>query len=577
MTQTISSNKFCPALNLFLFTLRKNSGFTAIATILTLILSPFYLLMQIGEMDERFVTNLLDFKQIFVVPAFLIAIGACGFFAILLYINFGFLYSKVSADAYNSMPISRVGLLISRFFACVISALIPLVAGYIGFFICANMENVSADMGYILQCFGFSALMLLLCGTFVFIFVIAGGTVLDSIISLAAASIGIPLITILIFGMCEDNLYGCVSVDYTMVRFISPFAFAIIRFSEFVNNPKWNTLLDGTTVTCVLALTLLFFVISLLLFKKRKAEAAGSAFAWKFAPFIIGFVVSFVCYFIMGAIFANDRLSIGFWVSGACGIVIGAVLYNLVTNRGFKKIKETVSVILITALGVVCMNAAIGLDVFGFETYIPAEKDIESIEVVYRGMVLDIENQKLITGLHKKIINDRPDSDYSNGNEYISITYTLKNNSRVARYYFLPTDFAKAYKTAIVNHEITAQLKRNFDNFAGKEFSLAGFYGDGNRWTVKLSRQEAEKLVKAYVLDLQSVSHNDLFGDKYNESDRIEISAYHVSDTQNKQDEVRMSTFSFAFRDYEAYKNFQEEFSLIDINARNIYKNEYEK
>ena len=43
MTQKISSNRFTPALNMFFFTLRKSLGFTAVATVLALILSPFYI------------------------------------------------------------------------------------------------------------------------------------------------------------------------------------------------------------------------------------------------------------------------------------------------------------------------------------------------------------------------------------------------------------------------------------------------------------------------------------------------------------------------------------------------------
>jgi len=44
MTQKIFCNKFCPTFNMLLFTLRKNLGFTAVATVLALILSPFYIM-----------------------------------------------------------------------------------------------------------------------------------------------------------------------------------------------------------------------------------------------------------------------------------------------------------------------------------------------------------------------------------------------------------------------------------------------------------------------------------------------------------------------------------------------------
>lgn len=571
MTQTIFSNKFCPALRLFAFTLQKNLGFTAIATVLTLILSPFYLMMQIGNMESLYVTELLNFNEIFIAPAFLIAIGVCAFFVVLLYINFAFLYSKVSADAFNSMPISRTGLMLSRFFACVVSALVPLVAGYIGFFITANMDNVVANMGYIWQGFGYSALMLLFCGTFMFIFVIAGGTVFDSLVSLASVSIGIPIIALLVFSMCEENLYGCVSVDYNYVRYISPFAFAILRFSDFAANPQNQTLLDLPTVITVIILTALFLGICWLLFKFRKAEAAGTAFAWKFAPFIIGLVVSIVCYFFMGAVFADDRLDIGFWLAGGVGILLGAGLYNVITNRGFKKIKESLAVIIAAVIGVVGMNLMVGFDTFGFESYVPKESQIESIDVSYRGMDMEIKNHKLITGLHQKIVNDRPNTEFDA--EYINIRYTLKNGKSVERVYFLPYEFAKAYKTAIVNHEMSGQLEREFAAFSGDSYRLSHRLEDGTRYVIDLERWEAKALVDAYVKDLTQVQHTQLFEGGYKEYETLEL----VCNNTNPEYENEYSPenyFHFVFRNCKFYDNFKEELSKIDFVERNLFKAE---
>lgn len=575
MTQTISSNKFCPAFNLFLFTFQKNAGFTAVATILALILSPFYLMMLIANMERYFVTELLDFHEIFPMPAFIIAIGACAFFVVLLYMNFSFLYSKVSADAFNSMPISRTGLILSRFFGCVASALIPLIAGYIGFFITANMDGVTSNMGYIWQSFGFSVLMLLFCGSFIFIFVVAGGTVFDSLVSLASVSIGIPIITLLIFGMCEDNLYGCISMDYTLVRFVSPFAFAIIKFSNFIIEPEINTLFDPESLITIIALTVIFFVAGWLLFKFRKAEAASTAFAWKFAPFIIGFVIAFVCYFFMGAIFADERFTPNFWLAGTVGIILGAILYNLVTNRGFKKIKESIAVIVAAIIGVVGMNLIIGLDAFGFESYVPNNSDVKSIKVSYRGMDLEIENTELITKLHQKIVNERP-KDTGVPSEYMSISYTLNNGEKVARAYILPYEFEKASKTAIVNHEVSGQLKKDFNSFKGDLLRLSGFFTDGSRYIINLTKTEAAALVEAYAKDLNLVQGNKLFSEEYIDNERINLEGYNT-DLASKEEDPIVSSFSFTFRDYEFYENFQNELAKIDLRARNSLTMQTEK
>ncbi len=576
MTQRTLSNKFCPTLNMFLFTLRKNVGFTAVATVLALILSPFYMMNLVDNQLEYFVTERMNYHEIFYPAAIILAVGATVFLVILLYINFSFLFSKSASDAFHSMPISRTKMLLSRFFASFVSSLIPVIAAYIGFVAVGCSQAVESNISVIVTAGFFTVFMMLFCGAFALLFIVTAGTAFDSIVSFCALNIGLPVIAALICSMCEDNLYGVASIDYVCAwQYTSTFAFALIKFIAYLQEPLMvNPFAWDVTVPVVL-LTVAFTVISIILYRRRKSETAGTAYAYKFVPVIIGTVVSVICYFILGAIFADDRMSVTFWLPGIIGAILGAVIYNLVINRGFKKIKSVWLPILIALVFVVSMTAGIAFDVLGFEDYVPESSDIANVNVNYRGMSMNFEDIELATDLHKLIARDKPkigsDSQYTEY-EYMHFTYTLKSGKVVERRYYVPFTFATAEKSEIIKTELTRELERQFNDCDAPEFSLEGQWGNNDYFNVTISRAEGENLIKAYVADLKATETKHLFRKEYNSIDTIHIYGSWASAAIENSDlkgSVIYSSFSFSFRNDSEYINFQKALSEIDIAARN--------
>ncbi len=585
MMQKTFCNRFTPALNMFFFTLRKNLGFTAVATVLALILSPFYMMSLVENQLEYFVTERIDFVEIFFPASIILAVGATLFLIILLYINFNFLYSKSASDAFHSVPITRTKMLLARFFASFVSSVIPVIAAYIGFIAVSLNPNVEGDISTITLTGLYTVFMMLFCGAFTLLFIITAGTVFDSLVAFAVLNVGLPIIVALICGMCEDHIYGIAYVDYTYYwQFTSPYLFALLKLIMYFEGDVALFPLGRTIVIAVL--TALCLTAAVLLYRRRKCESAGSAYSYKFVPFIIGTIVSVVCYFILGAIFANDRMDISFWIPGVIGAMLGAVLYNIVINRGFKNIKRAIAPVCVALVAIFSVTAGISFDVLGFEDYVPENSQIESVSVTYRGMEMEFENTELATNLHKLIVKDKPtvsDKKYTNPDgyvdtDYVYYSYTLINGTKVERRYLIPFTFATSEKAEIIRKELTRELKKQMDEYGGTEFSLDGNKA-GKYYNVTLTRQEGESLVNAYIADLSAADTERLFSEKYNSFDTIHIyGSWANADTQKTdyKDAVIYSSFSFSFRSDPEYTNFQNALSDIDIDARNRAE-EYEK
>ncbi len=590
MTQKIFSHKSIP-LNMFMFTAKKSLGFTAIATVLSLILSPFYIMSVLNDQSEGLTNGYVDFFSDSFFPAsVIVAIGTCAFLLVLLYINFSFLFNKSSSDAYHAMPITRAKLLITRFFASYICALVPLIAAYIGFVVVAADPIISADIFVMLKTGLFTAFMMLFCGAFTMLFIITSGTVFDSVVSFAVVNIGLPLIMFLILDMCETNLYGCVSLSYeTYIQYISPFAYALISLLSFLTSPHTVNCFAVLPSIAVALLTALLLLLSVILYKHRKSEKAGEAYAYKFMQYIIGTVVSIVCYFILGAIFANDRLEPFFWITGAIGAALGAVIYNAVTNRGFKKIRGAALSTVIALAVIFLATASVVFDFFGFENYVPKNNDIAEVSVTYRGMEMNMEDVTHATNIHKKIVAERPEeNEYTesgiyNGkvNEWVHFNYKLKDGTTTQRSYRIPFKFAVDEKTKIINNDLVKALEEEFSSFKGDEFTLEGNfdkYSDSDtRYVVTVTREEAESLIDAYIKDVSKAEADVLFSDNYYDTPTLHIHGSYVSSQymSGNNEYTEYDSFNFSFYCAEEYTHFQNALESIDMEARNEVSDEF--
>ena len=576
-----SSNKVNPFLNMMLFTFKKNLGFTAIATLLSLLFSPAYLINVMSHWWEyRNAADIYPFTlELLPAAVIVLAIGATAFGWLLLIINFNFLNNKSASDSYHSLPITRAELFVARMVPSYISALIPLTAGYLGMFGISLMPKADVDTGILLQSYFYTAVLMLLCLLFAMLFILASGCVFDSIVSFLAVNIGVPVIILLVLSLCEDTLFGYNTVStYSAAQYGTPFGYALYGLYRLTGWQSKETAFTVISFIITLAVIIALFVVCIFLYRRRKSEKAGEAFAFKFMPVIISIIISVIAYFIFGYMFSPERQSLMHIIMGAVGAVLAAVIYNAIIHRGFKKIKNAVILGLCSLVAIAGINVSVAFDIFGYETYVPKSDNLVSASVRYKGaIVTEAEDFEYILDLHNAIINayknDELDTDsyesyddvaeykYENYQEYIYIYYTLKGGKTVERVYHIKNKLLIPEKTVLVQKGLTKAVKEEFEGIDAKFYTLSGY--DEQEFEIELSKEEATALINAYVRDLENIDGNYFISGQTNSvylnaySDNQEYSGYYQSISYN-----------------ENFVNTLEVIGVLDITDRNMLTEE---
>lgn len=587
MTLKTSSNKINPFLNIFTFTLKKNLGFSLLGTILALLLSPLYLYSVISNYLENYETLIYKYENLFNSFAVAIALAATCFMLVILYINFAFLYNKSASDAFHSMPLSRTELLFARFGGSYISSLIPITVAYIGAFAISFMPEVEANRSVIIESYFFTILMMLMIGVFSLIFIISAGSVFDSIIALLGVNIGLPAIGYFLILLCSTHLYGFSETGETIINIVSfttPFGYAGVRLAMFLFEPGSVELFSIWRIIGAAAALIVFAAAAILLYNRRKSEKAGMAYAFRFLPEAIGFIISVIGFFMLGYIFASDSDNAIFWIIGAIGALIAGVIYSLITNRGFKKLKRAMAVSLLAIAMVVVIALGIIFDIFGREAYVPQNSDIASVSVSYNGTEIEVRDFSIATNLQKAIIETHKNADDEGDypSRSFNFEYILKDGSTLNRYYSVQENWAVPEKVRLINEAYSEQLINDFNKIKQlncNEFFLSGsiydaegnFAGDYNQ---SIDLQTAEKLVLSYAEDMKTVG-----GEYFDyDLDVKRVNLYGRVETNKIKEELAdgdynlystYQTFDVSFKLLENNKNFKKVFETIklDINA----------
>lgn len=516
MTQKTLLNK--QFFNFFAFSLKKNLGFTILTTILTFIISPIYLYNVITNYVQHY-KPIYKFENLFNSFSCIMAVGIMAFMLIMLYINFNFLYNKTASDFFHALPLKRWHILTARFISCYISALLPLTVGYLGTYALTRLNYVQYTPGKMLPSFLFTALMMFVLGLFSLLFIITSGNVFDSIISILAINIGIPIIATFTLYLCEYHLFGfSVSLAIEdLFSYTTPFGFAILGLAKFLYGYTNFKLFTVGSVVGITLFTIIIAVLAILAYNKRKSEKAGNAYAFKLIPEIIGLIISAIGLFLITTIFSYNEPTLLFWVIGTIGAVLSGVVYYLIINRGFKKIKRAVVVSLLSVIILLAVNFGIKLDIIGWQKNIPEVSEISSVTVVYAGAKVETNNIKLVNKMHTEIVNYHINNQGKKENATpIEFEYTLKNGKILNRYYEVAFESAKNERKEFLNKEFSANLlneynstKENCKNWTiegslvDQEKGVIGSYSEKN-----VDPEIIEKLVLAYIKDVENCEHD---------------------------------------------------------------------
>ena len=255
----------------------------------------------------------------------------------------------------------------------------------------------------------------------------------------------------LIWGM-ESYSFDCV------LDFLSPVVYMLGNF-QFDSLYDYNQLSNVRTLVAVTythwtatviycAAGLIFSAAALLIFKRRRMEAAGDVIAVRCLKPVFKYGVtacSALCgglllYTLLYAIFNNPALSVVIMIPSL--IIFALVGYfgaRMLLEKSFHVFHDGwVGLIIVCCL---CAVFTLGcdLDVFGIGRYVPDESSIESMIVSESGEIRSKEGISEFRALHESIVKDRdkytdPGVNYRD-NETFYFRYTLKNGRQVLREY----------------------------------------------------------------------------------------------------------------------------------------------
>jgi len=512
-----SSNKVNPATNMFKLGFKRNLGILVLVIIGFLLVCPAYLLINLNNVG----TSIADRQAFFTAwnDGFSLFCGiACGIAVVgINLLNFSFMFRRPSSDFTDSLPVKRTELFIARVISGYILSIIPAIISLVSLGIVSLFIVKTAIILRLITNIFYVLLVTASMSAISMIFIVASANVFDFLVSFAGINGGLLLFGLIITTMFEDLLLGYANTaTLKVLKAISPPFYAYYGFVKHLYSSSEGLINLSFIIRCAVT-TIIFFIFALLLYRKRKTENSGKAFAYKFIYFVCAFLISICASYVFGAIFADgtDYTSPIFYIFALIGALISSVVYGAVTFRGFKTLKKSLIVGGASFAVLVASVFIIKSDLVGFNKKIPQIKDIKYVTVDLTGETITLKDPQFAIDLHKKIINNNyavnASDIYGPNCHCVDINYVLNNKTTLKRSYWLCTDK--------IDNEIDALLKSD-DRFDGilKKLSrttpsTVSFYqidNNGNEALCDsyLTYEECIKFIKIYKQDAKNTATN---------------------------------------------------------------------
>ncbi|UFT97762.1 DUF6449 domain-containing protein [Radiobacillus kanasensis] len=387
---------------------------------------------------------------------------------------FRYLQVKASADYMHSLPISRTKLFHQQFVFGMLLLIIPVVlTGIITELLYTVLPLEEYIKGSIFTWMAITIIVnLFVFASCTLVGIFTGITALQMVLTCILFFFPAGIVMLWMYNM-EFFLFGYAGSYFlgTNVQKLSPF----IRLMEisYTAISWWEFAIYGI-------IAVLFYILTVFLYQKRKVEAANQAIAFAYLRPIFKYGVT-ICFMLLGGIyFGETQNGIGWAIFGYfAGSIFGYLIAEMVllkTWRVFHRLFGSIPFIIV--MGVI--GFLIHLDVFGYESKLPEQKDIRAVyfadnlheyqesqrdyyEDQYANTIRDPEyfeipgkpnmfeeekNIESILRFHEAILEDRPDpvdTMYGEGYQNVAFVYELTNGEKIIRDYQVPLDTYEQY------------------------------------------------------------------------------------------------------------------------------------
>ncbi|MCI8359780.1 MAG: DUF2339 domain-containing protein [Clostridiales bacterium] len=381
-------------LRFFGWSLRKNMLITGIASILALLISPgiplmnyYAYLAQAAEIQTDIFRNIEDTLPIVCILLSLLA----GLQALVLSsLNYRYMHHKAASDLFHALPLTRTRMLLGRFLSVFLMSLAPVAVGLCGLAAAVALTpltGLSAPLfcrmlaGIAVLCFA--------CASFTALIAVSAGSGFDMFAALLVTNIGWPVICILFSGLCQSQLTGYPGLTLTLqdeVYFLfSPFG-RLLGFS-FRSAGRTFAWFEGAGQDLRffglwILLGLVFLAAALILYKRRKSEAAGSPYAFQYLPVLLQMIAAVIGGAALGVLFGLGSVdTLSFYIFMAVGAALGGLIPGAIFSRGFKRLKRDMIVagcVFLVMLAVIGVISSGGL---GYESRVPSLSSVNSVSM----------------------------------------------------------------------------------------------------------------------------------------------------------------------------------------------------
>lgn len=604
-----------PAIQMFLWTLKKNALICGICSLLCLLVSPGIMITKyfndIGYNSS--IPESLEYINYVTTEYFNTAVIALvviiGILILLLCsINFSYMHSKKATDMFEALPISRAKLLLSKFFATAVLVIIPMLLSFAASWVTLAITPLE---GYSLlehlSIFIILSISALVCLAFTTLIFVATGNTFDAIVAILVTNIGWPIIWNVVITICDSSLTGFpYEADSTYALIFSPFGRLFTSVSEIFEYHSSGTTVSadflGTILWLIFGIVILGF--SIFLYRIRKSEAAQSPYAFKFLPICLQVIVCAIAGYILALMFSMGESNTPvFYIFYGIGAIIGAIVFGAISYRGFKKIKRDVIVAVCVSLVAVSFYGIISSGGLGYETRIPAVNSVKSVELSFGSTnfnnynynynyYMDLPNTAVLTSkediekvniIHNAVIEYikssntelddiylgssgfRASSPYYDG--YITLDYKLTNGLTLSREYQINGDNFDSLIAPMLSSEgyiSQTESAYKYDDYSA--FAYMDIYDSNNNKKFYpdkyLSSDDTKELIEAYKLDRRNIS-----ADNFVNGHTLTVNLFTSSNRTGLPGEeyIQMSVLS-------SFKNTIQKLEEFKISADSIYQ-----
>lgn len=413
--------------------------------------------------------------------------------------TFQYMHKRRSVDLFHALPIRRTPLLLGNMAAIgtVLAVITILNLAICGVADMAMGATGDYNAGWLLGLMGYMLLLLAasLCGT-VFLLV-SCGTVSSAVIAGILLTVGWPLLVICGASIIQDSLPGCQLVaSGPVLTALTPYLALFVPYSNGellltsalfgVDTYDSNAVFGSAPMSVGLILwwvlvTAVLLVGCILVYRKRKSEAAENNFSYPVLRIIIRFIISGAmglgCAIFFGSL---SKSNVVFYVTAVLASLLTHGITQVIWVRGFRELTRSLIYYAGLAVAMAVFFVGVATGGLGYVNRIPAVENVDYIRMELPGFHYDdsketylynrssnlsvdridqeseeeepvsfsvnpklreLESIQTIQALHQVII-DQYETPYlpvqETGDYRCTLTYTLKNGEELERNYILP-------------------------------------------------------------------------------------------------------------------------------------------